>query len=346
MHSTAIAELVNCGHQVVLVSSGAISAGYKRVGYPNRPTTTVAKQAAAALGQGLLIQSYSEAFKMHGILIAQILLTRRDFAHRESYNNAFNTITELLKRKILPIINENDSVAIDELTFGDNDMLAALVATLLHADLLVTLTTADGLYSSDPSKSKTPQLYDYLPEITPELLEGIGPTKSTLGTGGMRSKIAAARLALFLGVPSFIGRLHRKEDLCLATTGQARGTYIGARGAACLDRKRQWIAFHSEPAGKISLDAGAVKAIVHNGKSLLPAGVREIYGDFEEGAVIEVSDENGEVIGKGIANYGAEILRRARGQSTDFVKNELKIARPEVVHRDNWVCLLENSANE
>lgn len=346
MHSSSIAELINCGHQVVLVSSGAISAGFKKVGYPGRPTNTVAKQAAAALGQGILMQSYSDTFKKDGILIAQILLTRRDFAHRESYNNAINTITELLKRRILPIINENDTVAIDELTFGDNDMLAALVATLLHADLLITLSTIDGLYSSNPNKSTASQLYEYLPEITNELLDGISDKKSSLGTGGMRSKIAAARLALSMGVPSYIGKLHRKEDLCQVILGQAKGTYIGARGTACLDRKRQWIAFHSEPTGKIVLDSGAIKALLYNNKSLLPAGVKEVYGNFEEGAVIEVIDNAGELIGKGIVNYSAEILRQACGQSTEFVKNELKITRPEVIHRNNWVTLATNLVSD
>ena len=203
--SKRLLVLHKAGHEVILVSSGAVAAGFARLGYSSRPITIKGKQAASAVGQGLLMQSYIEKFSVHGIVPAQILLTRIDFSNRERYRNAFATLTELLERGILPIINENDTVSVEELTFGDNDMLSALVSGFLHADQLIILTDINGLYESNPRKYPLAKRLDYLEQITDDLLKGADDTGSKVGTGGMKSKLLAAKTATSLGVSVFIG---------------------------------------------------------------------------------------------------------------------------------------------
>ncbi|HAU33260.1 MAG TPA: glutamate 5-kinase, partial [Lysinibacillus sp.] len=225
-HVQAIAELKNQGHDVLLVSSGAVAAGFKQLGYPARPVTVKGKQAAAAVGQSLLIQTYSALFSIYDIMPAQILLTRTDFSKKECYKNAYATFEELLERSMLPIINENDTVSISELTFGDNDMLSALVSGLVHADQLIILTDVNGLYNANPSKNPQAERIDYLTSITDDLLNFADGTGSKVGTGGMASKLLAARTALQAGVKVFIGTGSGAQKLVDILAGRGDGTYV------------------------------------------------------------------------------------------------------------------------
>lgn len=336
-HADALLELRNAGNDVILVSSGAVAAGAEAMKLPARPRTVQLKQAAAAVGQSLLMHSYSEKFGQHDVTVAQVLLTRHDFAVRESYNNALNTLNTLLEYQILPIINENDTVAVKRDSFGDNDRLAALVSALLHADLLIILTDTNGLYDADPRKNPEAKRLDRIPHITPEILALAGGTSSGVGTGGMFAKIRAADRALALGVPVFIGQA-TDGSLLPILQGQGDGSYFGDELVTSPQRKLQWIAFHSPVQGTIKVDKGASEALRVGGKSLLPAGVTEIDGRFERDAVVEIIGPDGP-IGKGMTNYSAEELSKVLGRSTEYVKEQLKVARVEVIHRDNLALL-------
>ena len=338
-HVAALAKLKKAGHEIILISSGAVAAGFTVLGYPARPVTIAGKQAAAAVGQGLLMQSYYEQFQKEGIVSAQLLLTRHDFSQQEQYSNAYSTLTELLKRGAIPIINENDSVVVDELTFGDNDMLSALVSGLIHADFLIILTDINGLYDGDPRQNPHAKKYSFLPEITEELFVMAGSTGSKVGTGGMRSKLEAAKTAISFGIKTFIGKGEGSEKLLDIVAGKGDGTYIGYPGHPALRNKKQWIGIHSLIAGKIEIDAGAELAVIYHGKSLLPAGVKTVKGSFKPGDVVEVLNEKGELIGKGQINYSAEELTQIKGLSSQEAQIQTSHNRPEVIHRDNWVTL-------
>lgn len=335
-HVHALAALREEKHEVILVSSGAVAAGFKKLGYISRPVTIKGKQAAAAVGQSLLIQSYIEKFSKFNIVPAQILLTRGDFSDRDRYRNAFATFTELLDRGILPIINENDTVAIDELTFGDNDMLSALVSGFIHADQLIILTDINGLYDDNPKTNPNAKKIDFLEEITEEMMGVAGSAGSKIGTGGMKSKLQAAKTATSLGVPVFIGYGSGPNKLLNIIKGEGDGTYIASHSGASINTNRQWIALHSECAGKLYVDPGAEKAIMFNGGSLLPAGIFKVKGSFHKGEVVEVFGTNG-LLGKGEVSCSSdeikqEIENRNKGNSIDSV-----IPSVEVIHRDRWV---------
>jgi glutamate 5-kinase len=336
-HVDAIARLKQEGYEVIVISSGAVAAGFTRLDYVSRPVTIEGRQAAAAVGQGLLMQGYTRAFARHHIVTAQLLLTRGDFADRERYNNAYATLAELLTRGAVPIINENDSVAVDELTFGDNDMLSALVSGLVHADLLIILTDVDGLYDQDPRLSPKAKKYIYLPEITDELLAIAGQSGSKVGTGGMLSKMEAAKTALSLGVQVFIGRGEGEEKLLDIIRGKGNGTYIGHSTDHGLKKRQQWIAFHSQVKGQVVVDQGAASALLERGKSLLPAGVVRVEGAFAPGDVVEVLNMKGEMIGKGMVNYSARELDAVKGLSSQEATKITRRAAEEVIHRNNWV---------
>ncbi len=334
-HVRAVARLREEGHEVVLVSSGAVAAGFARLGYSSRPITLKGKQAAAAVGQSLLIGSYIEKFTEFGIAPAQILLTRTDFANRDRYKNAYATLMELLERRILPIINENDTVSVEELTFGDNDMLSVLVSGLIHADQLIILTDINGLYDADPRSNPDAKKLDYLEEVTDEMLgfaEGAG---SKVGTGGMKSKLIAAKTALGLGVPIFIGRGTGSEKLVEILEGQGDGTYIQHKGLAPLKTTRQWIALHSKVAGRIYVDEGAEQAILFNGSSLLPAGVFDVKGNFLKGDVVEVFGKSS-LLGKGEVTCSSEELVKVMGKRSDE-REKIELESVEVIHRNKWV---------
>ncbi|MGC4377559.1 glutamate 5-kinase [Fictibacillus sp. Mic-4] len=344
-HAQAIACLKKQGYEVLLISSGAVAAGYADLGFPSRPTTIAGKQAAAAVGQGLLIQAYTETFKQFGIVSAQLLLTRNDFKRKEQYQNAHATLMELLKRGVLPIINENDSVSIEELTFGDNDMLSSLVSGLVHADFLIILTDVNGFYSGNPRTDPSAKRYDFLPEITDDyILQTKNFFGSKVGTGGMMSKLLAAKTALSLGVNVFIGTGSGEKKLIEIIEGKGDGTYIGNTPGTLLKTPKQWIALHSPISGTISVDDGAANAVLYEGKSLLPIGIREVNGQFSPGDVVEIVNSAKEVIGKGQVNYSSQELKWIKGMTSQYAMETTKRSHPEVIHRDQWVAV-NNIAN-
>lgn len=340
-HIEALAFLKAQGHDVILISSGAVAAGFGALGYPARPKSTAGKQAAAAVGQGLLMQQYHSHFKEFGIVPAQILLTRQDFYSLERFHNLYNTITELLDRGVLPIINENDSVSIEELTFGDNDMLSALVSGFLHANALIILTDVNGLYNGNPRVMKDAKKYHFIPRVYDEFLEAAGDSGSSVGTGGMRSKLLAAKKALSFGVSVFVGTGRGKEKLNDILVGNGDGTYIGGSFQTQMQMKKQWIAYHSQTAGIVEIDEGAEMAIVTNGKSLLPVGVTNVIGEFNAMDVVEVHNQKGELIGKGQIYYSSKNLKMVKGLPSTQSKNFSINKRAEVIHRNNWVTLPE-----
>lgn len=335
-HIEAVAALREAGHEVLLVSSGAVAAGFARLGYPSRPITLKGKQAAAAVGQSLLVQSYIEQFSYHHIVPAQILLTRNDFSKQDRYKNAYATVTELLERGILPIINENDTVSVEELTFGDNDMLSALVSGLVHADQLIILTDINGLYDSNPNKNPLAKRIDFLPDVTEDMLDVAGESGSKVGTGGMKSKLMAAKTALSLGVQVFIGLGKGRNKLVDIMLGNGDGTYIGNEGLQAVNNSRQWIALHSEISGTIYVDQGAEDALVYKGKSLLPAGVYDIKGTFEKNDVVEVVGPQG-LLGKGEVLFSSEELKDAMGKRSEELNKDDVISSIVVIHRNKWV---------
>ncbi|GER67678.1 glutamate 5-kinase 1 [Weizmannia acidilactici] len=329
-HIHALAALRKAGHETIVVSSGAVACGFKLLGYPSRPVTLKGKQAAAAIGQSVLIQRYREALGEHGITPAQILLTRQDFSKKDRYHNAYSTLTELLHRGVMPIVNENDSVSVTELTFGDNDMLSALVSGLIHAEQLVILTDINGLYSANPKNDPNARRFDTIEKITPDMMRMAGGAGTKVGTGGMLSKLKAANTALSLGVRVFIGTGKGENKLLRILEGKGDGTYIGGARPAVTSQK-QWIALFSETAGKIYIDPGAEQALLKNGSSLLAAGIQKVTGLFQKGDVVEVYGSNG-LLGKGEVLYGAEELE-------DLLEKQMGRATGEVIHRDKWVPL-------
>lgn len=332
-HIDAIATLKQHGHEVLLVSSGAVAAGFRKLGYPSRPVTLKGKQAAAAVGQSLLIQQYAEGFQKYQMTTAQILLTRTDFSKKERYKNAYATFTELLERSILPIINENDTVSIAELTFGDNDMLSALVSGLVHADQLIILTDINGFYDDNPNKNPNAKQIRHLTEITEAILSRAAGSGSKLGTGGMQSKLLAARTALQSGVKVFIGKGTGSSKLIDILEGNGDGTYISSDHSQTLPNNKQWIAL-TEVSGKVFIDEGAKNALLIKGKSLLPAGVFKIEGEFSKGDVVEVYS-NDALLGRGEVLYSSDELTESLGKRTDEIISTLT----EVIHRDKWVTV-------
>ena len=335
-HINALSQLHQAGHEVLVVSSGAVAAGFAGLGYPSKPLTIKGKQAAAAVGQGLLMQSYIEKFSVQNIVPAQILLTRTDFSNRERYRNAFATLTELLERGILPIINENDTVSVEELTFGDNDMLSALVSGLLHADQLIILTDINGLYDSNPRTNSSAKRLDFVNEISDAHLEIAEDTGSKVGTGGMKSKLMAAKTATSLGVSVFIGTGEGSDKLLEILQGDGDGTYVSNAGYTKINTRKQWIILHSESTGKLYVDQGAEEALLNNGKSLLPAGIFKVNGTFGKGDVVEVFGLNG-MLGKGEVSYSSdELLNRIESRQKDSAIESFPVS-VEVIHRNRWV---------
>lgn len=336
-----IAQLHARGEEQIIVSSGAVAAGFRLIGYKARPKQINEKQASAAVGQALLMQAYNEAFGRYGIRVAQILLTRSDFSNRKRIQNAWMTMQELLRHRIVPIINENDTVSIDELKFGDNDTLSALVANLVKARLLVIVTDTDGIYTDDPRRNPNAVRLDTVEEIDDYIWSIAGGAGTSVGTGGMRTKIEAARIATRGGIPVFIGSAKEPGDIVQAVDGSGHGTYFKTHGES-LSMKRQWIGFHSEVRGTIYVDDGAASALLQAGKSLLAAGVVGLSGEFHPGDVVEVATKDGKKIGRGIVNYASWQLQAVQGLSTEDVMHRVEVSRPEVIHRDEWVALTDH----
>lgn len=327
-----LARLHRSGAHPILVSSGAIAAGLGPLGLERRPNDIPTLQAAAAVGQRLLLGSYAQLLAASDIVAAQVLLTRYDFMHRQQYLNARNTIDRLLALKALPVVNENDTVAVDEIRFGDNDMLAALVANVAHARVLVLLTNAGGLHTADPRRNPEAPVIDEVERITPELERAAGGRGSNLASGGMASKIAAAWVATFSGVGVVVADASEPDVLGRIARGEALGTYFHPR-AARATAKRLWIAFARPPTGTVTVDDGARKALVEDKRSLLPAGVTGVSGSFESGDAVDVGDASGTVFARGLVRFSAAELDAARGRPTAEFEGR------EVIHRDQLVVL-------
>jgi glutamate 5-kinase len=337
-HIQAIAALKHAGHEIILVSSGAVAAGFVKLGYSSRPVTLKGKQAAAAVGQSLLIQSYMEELSHYQLIPAQILLTRKDFSKKDRYRNAYSTIQELLARGVIPIINENDTVSVEELTFGDNDMLSALVSGMVHAEQLIILTDINGLYDSNPKEHPDAKRFGFLQEVTDEMMSFAEGAGTKVGTGGMKSKLIAARTALSLGVHVFIGQGKGKDKFLKILEGKGDGTYIGKKELTTINNHKQWIYLHSPVSGRIYVDEGAEAALLNNGSSLLPAGIYDVTGVFEKGDVVEVFSLRG-LIGKGEVLYSSEDVKKLMGKRSDELNDEQVFSTIEVIHRDQWVQL-------
>ncbi|MCS6785833.1 MAG: glutamate 5-kinase [Thiobacillaceae bacterium] len=334
-----IAALVKAGREVVLVSSGAIAEGLQRLGWRKRPHALNELQAAAAVGQMGLIEAYERCFRTHGLHTAQILLTHADLSDRERYLNARSTLRTLLALKVVPIINENDTVTTEEIKFGDNDTLGALVANLIEADVLVILTDQQGLYTADPRKDPKASLVREAIAGDPALEAMAGGAGSAVGRGGMLTKVLAAKRAARSGAHTVIASGREPEVLLRLSQGEAIGTQFVARQAP-LAARRQWLADHLQVRGRLRLDAGATRALREQGKSLLPIGVTEVIGDFQRGEVVACIDPDGRDIAHGLVNYSAEEARRIMGRQSAEIEAVLGyVDEPELIHRDNLALL-------
>ena len=325
-----LAQLHQKGHQIVLVTSGSIAAGFRRLGFEKRPTKIAEKQASAAVGQGLLIEEYTQNLMKDSIISAQVLLTQDDFADARRYQNASQALKVLLRQRAIPIINENDTIAIEEIKVGDNDTLSAQVASLLKADLLVLLTDVDGLYTGNPNVDPTAQHLPLISDIGEDLFAMAAGAGSSNGTGGMTTKLQAAQIATKSGVPVFI--CSSKEDTALlqAVDQSNKGTLFLAVDHA-MNQRKQWMAFYARTDAAVEVDQGAVDAMLHQGRSLLLAGVRAIEGEFEAGQVVEVYSQQGHaLIGKGRVKLSSKELQ-------DRLKSDK--AEGLLIHRNDWVSL-------
>ena len=335
--SRQISVLVRDGREIIMVSSGAIAEGMKRLGWTTRPKEIHELQAAAAVGQMGLAQMYETRLKAHGLGSAQVLLTHADLADRERYLNARSTLLTLLQLGVVPVINENDTVVNDEIKFGDNDTLGALVANLVEADALVILTDQKGLYTADPRKDPAAKFVDEAQAGDPVLEAMAGGAGSSLGKGGMITKILAAKRAAGSGASTVIAWGREPDALVRLSQGEAIGTLLVAQTAKTQARK-QWMADHLQMRGAVVVDAGAAAKLQDEGKSLLPIGMTAVEGEFSRGEVIAVRDEKGAEIARGLANYAsAEARLLCRKPSSEFEKLLGYTGEPEMVHRDNLV---------
>lgn len=334
-----LADVVADGHEVVVVSSGAVAEGMSRMGWRRRPKTLHQLQAAAAIGQMGLIQAWESCFSRRGLHTAQVLLTHDDLTDRRRYLNARSTLRTLIDLRTVPIVNENDTVANEELRFGDNDTLAALVANLLEADLLVLLTDQQGLFDADPRHQPGARLISEA-RVDDSILDDVaGGSVSGLGLGGMVTKLRAARLAARSGTPTVIASGAARDILRRIGAGEDVGTLLSPAQVPEAARKR-WLAGHLKVRGRLELDAGAVKVLRESGRSLLAVGVRAVSGNFSRGEVVSCVDGNGREIARGLVNYGAEETRRIMGRPSGQIAEILGyVDEEELIHRDNLVVV-------
>ena len=334
-----ISQLKRQGYEIILVSSGAIAAGMEKLGYKTRPQPIKQKQATAAVGQSRLMNIYEGYFSSHQQMVAQILLTHDDLSHRRRFLNARNTLLTLLELGIIPIINENDTVVVDEIKFGDNDNLSALVTNLIEADLLIILTDIDGLCDSDPRLNPNAKCISLVENIDMDMAGMIGDTQGEWRVGGMVSKIQAAKKASRSGVPTVIARGTKEGVLHQIIKGKEIGTLILPKQATLSSRKH-WIAFNLKPKGDVLVDEGAKKAIVQKGKSLLPSGVVKVRGLFDRGDSVSCLGPRGKEFARGLVNYSAQELERIKGLKSDQIEKFLGYKySDEVIHRDDLVVL-------
>ena len=334
-----IAALLESTKRVVLVSSGAVAEGCRRLGFDSRPTTVHQLQAAAAVGQSGLIEAYERAFRRRGRRIAMVLLTHDDLPDRERYLNARTTLATLLDLGVVPVINENDSVATEEIKLGDNDTLAGMVASLLSADVLVLLTDQDGLHESDPRLDPTAPVVRQAAAADPQLDAMAGGGAGRLGRGGMVTKLAAARLAALSGAHTVIADGRTPNVLGRLAEGEGCGTLLTA-DVAPLDARKRWLAGQRRARGDVIVDAGAADVIANRGVSILPAGVTDATGSFRRGDLVRVVDPEGRAVAKGLANYDAGEARKLAGCNSSQIEAILGyVDEPELIHRDNLVLL-------
>jgi len=335
-----ISMLIKSGKEVILVSSGAVAAGKKRLGLQiNRTLELKEKQGAAAVGQSSLMRFYEDIFDRLGYKVAQVLLTHDDLSNRNRYLNVRNTILTLLEWKIIPVINENDTVSVEELRFGDNDTLGALITNLIEADLFVCLTDVDGLYSGNPHDNPQARPVYTVAKVDKKVETMAGYVVGALGSGGMQSKIQAARMVSARGGSSFIGSGRKEGIMQQLFACEPVGTFFLPQVEKMQSRKH-WIAYVLRPQGYIVLDQGACKALIKGGKSLLPSGILEIRGTFGVGAPVKCLDENGNAIASGLSNYSASDLNKIKGLNTGQIEETLGFKdSDEAIHRDNLVIL-------
>jgi len=335
--SHQICKLIDRGKEVLLVTSGAMASGVKKVSLPRRPDELPKRQAAAAVGQAGLIMEYEKAFDRFGKKVAQILLTSDDLSNRRRYLNARNTLFTLLSWQVVPVINENDTVSIAEIQFGDNDNLAAMIALLMDADILINLTVTDGLFDSDPRSNDNAELIPMVSTIGRDIEKLASDIPGALNFGGMLSKIKAAKKITAAGIPMVIANGNTPKILEKLFAGKDLGTYFVPKTEKLASRKC-WIGFTLKPKGLIEIDAGAAAAVLTRGKSLLPSGITAVAGDFDVGAAVELAKPGREVIGVGLVNYSAEDIRKIMGCRSEKIKDRLGY-KPydEIIHRDNLV---------
>ena len=335
-----ISDIADKGYEAVIVSSGAIAAGLKKLGLKEKPKDIKLKQAAAAIGQSSLMWAYEQGFADFHKKVAQVLLTRDDITNRLRYINAKNTLFALLSYGVIPVINENDPVAVDEIKFGDNDVLAALVACLVEADMLIILSDVEGLYTKDP-KHKDAELIGSVDEITPDIEKIAGGRGSAVSTGGMYSKVLAAKQATNHGIPVVIMNGKKSGLLISLLNGEKVGTYFKPNKER-LSSKKGWIAYGLKSKGVVYLDDGAVKALTTQGKSLLPSGIIKVEGHFDIGDAVSCINKEGKKIAKGLTNYSSQDIDRIKGKKTSEIEKVLGYKySDEVIHRDNLTVVLK-----
>ncbi|MDZ4063493.1 MAG: glutamate 5-kinase [Coriobacteriia bacterium] len=334
-----VTRLRSGGAKVIIVTSGAIAAGVEVLGMGSRPSDMPTLQAAASVGQVQVLGMYAALFAAQDVPVGQVLLTRHDTAHRQAYLHARDTLERLMALDVVPIVNENDTVAVDEIKFGDNDTLAALVATMTKADLVVLLTDIEGLYDADPRLDEEARLLEHVEELTEQVVAAAGGAGSIVGSGGMLTKVEAAKVLMKAGIPTVVCDGRRPNVIVDAADGKPVGTFF-AGGAAQLGARKLWIALGQRPRGEVTVDDGAKEALCQRGKSLLPAGVVAVTGSFDVGDAIVLKDRSGGVIARGLTALSSADLERVKGLKSSQITEALpQVAGKEVIHRDHLVIL-------
>lgn len=336
-----LSDLANQGREIILVSSGAVGAGLERMKKTQRPSSIPEKQALAAVGQGILMHIYEKLFAEYGQVVAQVLLTKENSRQYSQYINSRNALMSLLSMGVIPIINENDAVAVDELKIGDNDTLSAMVASLVDADALIILSDIDGLYTANPSKDPNAQLLSEVTQITPQIEQMAGGAGTAMGTGGMSTKIKAAKISMNSGCTMVIASGSEHDILRRLLAGEELGTIFPAKEIH-LKQRKSWLAFGKQLAGDIIIDTGCEKAVLA-GSSLLAVGIVEIAGDFSCGNTVRILSSTGREIARGSVNYDSDTLQKLKGLHSSEFKTVLKDNIPlynEVIHRDNMVIMV------
>ncbi|MDZ4170317.1 MAG: glutamate 5-kinase [Coriobacteriia bacterium] len=334
-----ICDLRESGIEPVLVTSGAISAGVDRLGMTSRPTDMPSLQAAASVGQVALVECYAALFAERGVTIGQVLLTRHDTGHREAFLHARDTLERLIAVGVVPVVNENDTVAVDEIRFGDNDTLAALVATMVGATLVILLSDIEGLYDADPRTTDEARLLEHVDELTEDLIAAAGGSGSVSGSGGMATKLDAARVLMKAGIPLVVCDGRQADVVTDAAAGKACGT-VFSPGEGSLGARKLWIALGRRPAGEIVIDDGAKRALLEREASLLPAGVVRVSGDFAAGDAVVLKDLSNAIVARGLTGLGSDDLEQVKGlKSSEIAERFPQLAGRDVVHRDSLAVL-------